>query len=132
MGKAQKIKVSKKNQVTSVAPLGDQLHSSEVAAPTGRVKERNRLDEDEDYVESRLSKNIITQARLQVILMPADSYSQDCNFLITLSLKISYCCVNAMVKSAVQDTFACISILETRYSRGIASPARQPPGSALC
>ena len=72
MGKAQKIKVSKKNQVTSVAPLGDQLASSEVAAPTGRVKERNRLDEDEDYVESRLSKNIITQARLQVILMPAD------------------------------------------------------------
>ena len=132
MGKAQKIKVSKKNQVTSVAPLGDQLHSSEVAAPTGRVKERNRLDEDEDYVESRLSKNIITQARLQVILMPADSYLQDCNFFITLSLKISYCCVNAMVKSAVQDTFACISILETRYSRGIASPARQPPGSALC
>ena len=67
MGKAQKIKVSKKNQVTSVASLGDQLHSSEVAAPTGRVKERNRLDEDEDYVESRLSKNIITQARLQVL-----------------------------------------------------------------
>ena len=67
MGKAQKMKVSKKNQVTSVLPLGDQLHSSEVAAPTGRVKERNRLDEDEDYVESRLSKNIITQARLQVL-----------------------------------------------------------------
>ena len=67
MGKAQKIKVSKKNQVTSVAPLGDQLQSAEVAAPSGRVKERNRLDEDEDYVESRLSKNIITQARLQVI-----------------------------------------------------------------
>jgi len=65
MGKAQKIKVSKKNQVSSVAPLGDQLHSAEVAAPSGRVKERNRLDEDEDYVESRLSKNIITQARLQ-------------------------------------------------------------------
>ena len=66
MGKAQKIKVSKKNQVASVAPLGDQLQSAEVAAPSGRVKERNRLDEDEDYVESRLSKNIITQARLQV------------------------------------------------------------------
>ena len=66
MGKAQKIKVSKKNQVASVVPLGDQLQSAEVAAPSGRVKERNRLDEDEDYVESRLSKNIITQARLQV------------------------------------------------------------------
>ena len=67
MGKAQKIKVSKKNQVTPGAPLGDQLQSSEMAGPGGRVKERNRLDEDEDYVESRLSKNIITQARLQVI-----------------------------------------------------------------
>ena len=132
MGKAQKIKVSKKNQVTSVAPLGDQLHSSEVAAPTGRVKERNRLDEDEDYVESRLSKNIITQARLQVILTTDYSLLQDCNFsLIALCLLILYIAVNAMVKSAVQDTFACISILETRYSRGIASPARQPPGLSL-
>ena len=66
MGKAQKIKVSKKNQVTSVAPLGDQLDTTEYAAPTGRVKERSRREEDEDYVESRLSKNIITQARIQV------------------------------------------------------------------
>ena len=66
MGKAQKIKVSKKNQVTSVAPLGDQLDTTEYAAPTGRVKERSRREEDEGYVESRLSKNIITQARIQV------------------------------------------------------------------
>ena len=66
MGKAQKIKVSKKNQVTSVAPLGEQLDTTEFAAPTGRVKERSRRDDDEDYVESRLSKNIITQARIQV------------------------------------------------------------------
>ena len=121
MGKAQKIKVSKKNQVTSVAPLGDQLQSAEMAAPSGRVKERNRLDEDEDYVESRLSKNIITQARLQV----TDTYI---NYIIYQSLR-SF--VYAMVKSAVQDTFACVSILETRYSRGIVSPARQLPYSAL-
>ena len=83
MGKAQKMKVSKKNQVTSVAPLGDQLHSSEVAAPTGRVKERNRLDEDEDYVESRLSKNIITQARLQVINQSIGSINQSLHLFIT-------------------------------------------------
>ena len=65
MGKAQKIKVSKRNQPSN-APLGDQLETSNYAAPTGRVKERARQDEDEDYVESRLSKNIMTQARLQV------------------------------------------------------------------
>ena len=68
MGKAHKIKVSKKQQQQQVpTALGDQLESSNYAAPTGRVKERNRLDEDEDYVESRLSKNIISQARLQVV-----------------------------------------------------------------
>jgi len=70
MGKAHKIKVSKKQQQQQVpTALGDQLESSNYAAPTGRVKERNRLDEDEDYVESRLSKNIISQARLQAAEM---------------------------------------------------------------
>jgi len=70
MGKAHKIKVSKKQQEQQVpTALGDQLESSNYAAPTGRVKERNRLDEDEDYVESRLSKNIISQARLQAAEM---------------------------------------------------------------
>ena len=69
MGKAQKIKVSKKSHpVVPAAPLGDQLHSEQYAESTGRNKERRRLDDDEDYVESRLSKNIITQARLQVII----------------------------------------------------------------
>jgi len=66
MGKAQKIKVSKKSHpVVPAAPLGDQLHSEQYAESTGRNKERRRLDDDEDYVESRLSKNIITQARIQ-------------------------------------------------------------------
>jgi len=70
MGKAHKIKVSKKQQQQQVpTALGDQLETSNYAAPTGRVKERNRLDEDEDYVESRLSKNIISQARLQAAEM---------------------------------------------------------------
>ena len=67
MGKAQKLKVSKKNTVTTVGPLGDQLQTTAYATPTGRVKDRNRLDEDEDFVESRLSKNILSQARIQVI-----------------------------------------------------------------
>ena len=66
MGKAQKIKVSKKNAPAPNGPLADQMATSNFAQPSGRVKERQRLDEDEDYVESRLSKNIMTQARLQV------------------------------------------------------------------
>jgi len=66
MGKAQKIKVSKKSHsVAPSAPLADQLASDQFAESSGRTKERRRLDEDEDYVESRLSKNIISQARLQ-------------------------------------------------------------------
>jgi len=62
MGKAKKIKVSKRE---TAAPLEDQINSGNFAAPTGRVKERPRLDEDENFVESRLSKSIITQARQQ-------------------------------------------------------------------
>jgi len=65
MGKAKKIKVSKKDAVGTVGPLGEQIQRGDVAEPTGRLKERQRMDDDEDYVESRLSKNIITQARLQ-------------------------------------------------------------------
>ena len=70
MGKAKKIKISKREVG---APLEDQIHAGNVAAPTGRVKERQRLDEDENYVESRLSKTIITQARKQVIRINVNS-----------------------------------------------------------
>ena len=67
MGKAQKIKVSKKSHpVAPAVPLAEQLTSEQFAAATGRSKERQRLDSDEDFVESRLSRNIISQARLQV------------------------------------------------------------------
>ena len=50
-----------------VAGLGEQMESEEVAAPTGRLKERGRKEEDENFVESRLSRNIISQARKQVV-----------------------------------------------------------------
>ena len=67
MGKAQKIKVSKKSHsVAPTAPLADQLNSEQYAESSGKTKERHRLDTDEDFVESRLSRNIITQARQQV------------------------------------------------------------------
>jgi len=67
MGKAQKIKVSKKPQ--SNAPLADQLEQSNYAQASNRVKDKKRLDEDEDFVESRLSKNIMSQARQQAAEM---------------------------------------------------------------
>ena len=50
-----------------MAGLGEQMESEEVAAPTGRLKERGRKEEDENFVESRLSRNIISQARKQVV-----------------------------------------------------------------
>lgn len=69
MGKAKKIKVSKQNAVSSAGPLGDQMTKDDVSMPTGRVKEKKRMDDDEDHVESRLSKNIIKQARIQAAEM---------------------------------------------------------------
>jgi len=69
MGKAKKLKVSKQNMVTSAGPLGEQLVQEDMVAPTGRIKERVRMDKDQDHVESRLSKNIIKQARIQAAEM---------------------------------------------------------------
>lgn len=69
MGKVKKMKVSKENTVTTVGALGEQLVRGEVAAPSGRTKDRPRMDQDEDHVESRLSKNIIKQARIQAAEM---------------------------------------------------------------
>ena len=63
MGKSKKLKVSKRE---SVMPLEDQINAGNFVAPSGRIKERKSMDEDESFVESKLSKNIITQARKQV------------------------------------------------------------------
>jgi len=66
MGKAKKIKVSKKDK--SIA-LGDQIMKGEFAEPTGRVKDRDRKDDEEEFVDSKLSKSIIQQARMQAAEM---------------------------------------------------------------
>jgi len=66
MGKAKKIKVSKKEEGSA---LGDQIMEGEFAEPTGRVKERNRKGEDEEFVDNKLSKSIIQQARIQAAEM---------------------------------------------------------------
>jgi len=66
MGKAKKLKVQK-NADKGTLSLGEQLEKSEYVVPTGRVKERQRKGEDdmEEFVEGKLSKAIIQQARIQ-------------------------------------------------------------------
>jgi len=73
MGKAKKAKLSGKSTVAAAAggggggvSLADQINQGEFAEPTGRVKERRRMaDTEEEFVDGKLSKSIITQARLQ-------------------------------------------------------------------
>jgi len=69
MGKAKKLKVVK-NADKGTLSLGEQIDRSEFVVPSaipGRVKDRKRKDEDsvDQYVEGKLSKSIIHQARLQ-------------------------------------------------------------------
>merc|ERR1712141_178782 len=66
MGKAKKLKISK---APRNSPLEEHIQKDEFAVPTGRVKQRNdRKDEatSEEYVNEKLSKQILTQARLQM------------------------------------------------------------------
>lgn len=61
MGKASKIKVGKQRRNV---PLDEQL-KEEVTARKARVKSRNRKDEDELFVDDKLTKKILDQARKQ-------------------------------------------------------------------
>uniref|UniRef100_A0A023GKF5 Putative cell adhesion complex protein bystin n=2 Tax=Amblyomma triste TaxID=251400 RepID=A0A023GKF5_AMBTT len=61
MGKASKIKVGKQQRNV---PLDEQL-KEEVAARKARIKTRNRKDEDEMFVDEKLTKKILDQARKQ-------------------------------------------------------------------
>lgn len=74
MGKAKKLKVSK-NADKSTLDLGDQIQQGEFAAPTGRkTKERKRKAEEEtdEFIDTKLSKSIINQARLQAAELQAE------------------------------------------------------------
>lgn len=66
MGKAKKLKVSKAPRNT---PLEHHIQKDEFAAPTGRVKQRSDRKDDsttDEYVDEKLSKQILTQARIQM------------------------------------------------------------------
>lgn len=62
MGKSQKLKLSK---ASTKIPLSDQIESDNVVKPKNRGKTRYRQDEDESYVDSRLTARILKQARQQ-------------------------------------------------------------------
>lgn len=61
MGKASKIKIGKQRRNV---PLDEQL-KEEVSARKARVKSRNRKDEDDQFVDDKLTKKILDQARKQ-------------------------------------------------------------------
>jgi len=66
MGKAKKLKISKAPRNT---PLEDHIQKDDFAAPSGRVKVRKeRKDETttDEFIDEKLSKQILTQARLQM------------------------------------------------------------------
>lgn len=62
MGKAKKIKVSHCGRNN---PLDQQILESRLPKQSTRVKRRNRRDADEEFVDNRLSKKILEQAREQ-------------------------------------------------------------------
>jgi len=88
MGKAKKLKVQK-NADKGTLSLGEQLEKSEYVVPSGRVKERQRKGEEDmdEFVEGKLSKAIIQQARLQAAeleseLGPAGKKEQKTNLSV--------------------------------------------------
>ncbi|XP_075238419.1 bystin [Lycorma delicatula] len=62
MGKLKKLKMAKKERLK---PLHQQIEEFDFAKPTGREKQRVRVDDDEEFVDSRLSERILHQARKQ-------------------------------------------------------------------
>ncbi|XP_039291645.1 bystin [Nilaparvata lugens] len=62
MGKSKKLKASKKGQLL---PLDQQIVENDQVKPKGREKVRNRTDEEEEFVDSRLTSRILNQARRQ-------------------------------------------------------------------
>ncbi|XP_076636785.1 bystin [Colletes latitarsis] len=67
MGKAKKLKVSKRETKQSKVALLDQIEEEKVVKSKNRNKTRIRNDGDEEFVDSSLSKKILSQARQQQI-----------------------------------------------------------------
>ncbi|XP_038051579.1 bystin-like [Patiria miniata] len=67
MGKSKKGKLAKLggDPVSRSSALSEQILENKDVRSKGRAKERQRQDEDETYVDERLSRKILEQARLQ-------------------------------------------------------------------
>jgi len=87
MGKFKKVRRSRNEDVRSGMSLGDQIDEGTFAAPTGRVKERKRKDEDDAFVEGKLSQNILEQARLQAAELESEYGTSEKLKSTTLSLE---------------------------------------------
>ncbi|XP_078036044.1 bystin [Augochlora pura] len=73
MGKARKVKVSKGETKQPKIALGDQIEDEKTVKPKNRHKIRARNDEDEQFVDSSLTKRILSQARRQQIEIEEES-----------------------------------------------------------
>nr|XP_033338310.1 bystin [Megalopta genalis] len=73
MGKAKKVKVSKGETKQLKMALGDQMEDEKTVKPKNRHKIRIRDDEDEKFVDSSLTKKILSQARKQQIEIEEES-----------------------------------------------------------
>ncbi|KAI1890769.1 hypothetical protein AGOR_G00157030 [Albula goreensis] len=66
MPKVKKSRGGGKEKRAVTMPLADQMLQGDVVRSSGRVKSRDRRQEDEDeYVDERLSRKILEQARIQ-------------------------------------------------------------------
>ncbi|KAG7208630.1 hypothetical protein KM043_014837 [Ampulex compressa] len=73
MGKAKKVKVSKGETKHTKVPLADQIEEDNTAKPNSRKKIRIRNDDEEEFVDSALTKKILSQARRQQMEMEEES-----------------------------------------------------------
>lgn len=73
MGKAKKIKISKRDGQTSKVGLAEQIEGEKVVKSKDRRKIRSRKDEDEEFVDSALSRKILSQARRQQMEMEEEA-----------------------------------------------------------
>lgn len=64
MGKAKKIKVSAGEKRSKVG-LAEQIEGEKIVITKNRQKNKNRNEDDEEYVDSTLTKKILLQARKQ-------------------------------------------------------------------
>lgn len=82
MGKVKKLKPS---QVGKNVGLADQIEASNAVKIKNRIKEKNRHDDDEDFVNADLSKKILKAARRQQVELSGDVPSASRNAVLSVN-----------------------------------------------